>query len=279
MVSRQPDSTSVSSHPPSAALAALAGSVRSWRARRGLTRSQLAAASGLSLRFLADIESGAGNPSLRRLEELARALAVPVPALLTGPAPSRDQRIALLGLRGAGKTTLGRALARRLKRPFIELDARIEVAAGLSLSQIFELHGEHYFRRLEREVLAGFLAEGRAAVVATGGGLVMEPETYELLRTHCLTVWLRARPEEHYSRVLEQGDRRPMADSPHAMAELRALLTSREPLYRQADFSVDTSRRPVDAALDDILRRLPGDARAPLDRDGPVPDDTAGKRR
>ncbi|NIV19952.1 MAG: helix-turn-helix domain-containing protein, partial [Gammaproteobacteria bacterium] len=226
-------------------LANLARRVRQGRERRAWTRRDLALKSGLSLRFLADIESGRGNPSLRRLTDLAAALEIPVPTLLL-PEPSPDGRhIALLGLRGAGKTTLGRSLARKLKRRFVELDARIEVAAGLSLSQIFEIHGETYFRRLEREALSGFVTEEVPAVLATGGGLVMEPETYRLLRAHCRTVWLRALPDDHYNRVLRQGDRRPMADNPQAMVELRSLLAVREPFYRRAELTVDTSTLSV----------------------------------
>jgi XRE family aerobic/anaerobic benzoate catabolism transcriptional regulator len=245
--------------PDSPLLRQLALSVRAWRGRHRLTRRELAAASGLSLRFLADIENGTCNPSLRRIENLARALGIPAATLLSTPAIPRHQRIALLGLRGAGKTTLGRALARHLRRPFVELDARIEVAAGLSLAEIFELHGEQYFRRTEREVLTRFLAEERAAVLATGGGLVMEPESFDMLRAACLTVWLRAEPADHYNRVLQQGDRRPMADNPHAMAELKTLLAQRAPLYRRADLRVDTSRLTVPAALARITGQLPAD--------------------
>ncbi len=237
----------------------LARSVRAWRGRRRLTRRELALASGLSLRFLADIENGTCNPSLRRIENLARALEIPAASLLSAPTLPRHQRIALLGLRGAGKTTLGRALARHLRRPFVELDARIEVTAGLSLAEIFELHGEQYFRRTEREVLSHFLAEERAAVVATGGGLVMEPESFDMLRAGCLTVWLCAKPEDHYNRVLQQGDRRPMADSPHAMAELKTLLAQRAPLYERADLAVDTSKLTVQAAVLRITGQLPAD--------------------
>ncbi len=244
------------SSPSSPVLLQLAETVRDWRRRRGISRRELAEASGVSVRFLADIEAGTGNPSLRRTEDLARALDLSVAALLTPQARSRQERIALVGLRGAGKTTIGRALALHLKRPFVELDARIEVVAGLSLAQIFEIHGEQYFRRLEREVLVRFLAEERAAVLATGGGLIMEQESFDLLSAGCITVWLRARPEDHYNRVLAQGDRRPMADNPHAMAELQELLTRREPLYSRADLSVDTSALPVEKAMEQLAGQL-----------------------
>ena len=136
----------------------------------------------------------------------------------------------LLGLRGAGKTTIGKRLARRLRVPFVELYRRVEEAAGLSLDEIFALHGQDYYRRLEREALETVLAQGRPTVVATGGGIVTSGETYALLRRKAVTVWLRADAEDHWNRVVQQGDRRPMADNPGAMAELRRLLVARQPL-------------------------------------------------
>jgi len=162
--------------------------------------------------------------------------------------------IALLGLRGAGKSTVGRRLARRLRVPFVELDRRVEEAAGMSLGELFALHGEAYYRRLEREALQRVLADRRPLVLATGGGLPASPETYALLREHALAVWLRAAPEDHWNRVVQQGDRRPMADHPEAMAELRRLLSSREPLYAQAAATVDTSRLGVDGAVEAVTR-------------------------
>jgi XRE family aerobic/anaerobic benzoate catabolism transcriptional regulator len=162
--------------------------------------------------------------------------------------------IALLGLRGAGKSTIGRRLARRLRRPFVELDRRVEEAAGMSLGELFALHGESYYRRLEREALERLLAEARPLVLAAGGGLPASPETYALLRARSLTVWLRAEPEDHWNRVVQQGDRRPMADHPEAMAELRRLLAAREPLYAQAAATIDTSRLGVEGAADAITR-------------------------
>jgi XRE family aerobic/anaerobic benzoate catabolism transcriptional regulator len=163
--------------------------------------------------------------------------------------------VALLGLRGAGKSTIGPKLAERLGLPFVELDRVIEQAAGLSLAELFELHGEAYYRRLERETL-GTLLSGGGVVVATGGSLVSDRETYQMLRERATTVWLRARPEDHFSRVLTQGDRRPMAAHPHAMSELKALLAARERLYAQADHTVDTSALTVDAAVDELARTL-----------------------
>jgi len=237
-------------------LRGLGAAVRHWRRVRGLSRRELQAASGLSTRYLALLEAGDANISLRRLDELARALELPLVQLL-GPVPGDDSpRVALLGLRGAGKSTIGPEVARRLQVPFVELDGLIEEAAGLPMPQVFEIHGERYFRRLERETLRRFLVEAGPFVLATGGGLVTEPETFALVQESCTTVWLSARPEDHYDRVLAQGDERPMAGNPHAMAELQALLAARRALYEQAEVSVDTSALPVETAVDAITARF-----------------------
>ena len=278
-------------------LARIGERIRAARTARGASRAQLAARSGVSMRFLAQLESGDANISLLRLQEVAQALdldwaallgedAVPghgrasasghappeIAALLTGRtaselaevrdwlasrfATTRGPLIALLGLRGAGKSTVGKRLARRLRVPFYELDALIERAAGLPLAQIFELQGEPSYRRLERETLARFLAATPAAVLATGGGLVTDPETFALLRARSTTVWLQATPELHWRRVVRQGDRRPMRDHPGAMQELRALLGARAPLYAQAHLHVETSDRRVEAVAEELATRL-----------------------
>jgi XRE family aerobic/anaerobic benzoate catabolism transcriptional regulator len=221
-------------------LAGLGTRVRELRTERGWTLSELSRRAEMSPRFLVQVEGGEANLSVRKLAGLARALGTTPAALLSGPGGEADRPVvALLGLRGAGKTTIGRKLARRLRVPFVELDQRVEEAAGLKLDEIFALHGEAYYRRLEREALERVLAEG-PLVLATGGGLPTTPITFSLLKQRALTIWLRAKPEDHWNRVVQQGDRRPMADNPQAMAELRRLLAAREPLYAQADHTVDT---------------------------------------
>jgi len=230
-------------------LAALGRRVRALRRERSLSRAALAEEASLSPRFLAEVEAGRGNISIRRLDALARALGVPVARLLDAPPPVR---VALLGLRGAGKSTVGRLLARRLGVRFMELDALVEEAAGLPLDELFAVHGEAYYRRVERETLERLLRGDEPFVLAVGGGLVTDGETYSLLRRGCETVWLRARPEEHMARVVAQGDVRPMSRRADALTELRGILSARTPLYAQADHAVDTSRVKPDRAAEEI---------------------------
>ena len=236
----------------------LGARARALRLGRGWTLREAAERSGLSARFLVQLESGRGNISVRRLLDVARALGTTPAALLAEGSPRASRPVvALLGLRGAGKTTVGRRLARRWRVPFVELDRRIEEAAQLTLAEIFSLHGEQYYRKLERATLEAVLAAGNPIVLATGGGLVTSPDALALLRRSAVTVWLRATPEDHWNRVVRQGDRRPMADHPQAMADLRALLAAREPLYESADHTVDTSNLTVDRVVTAIERRFP----------------------
>lgn len=238
----------------------LGATVRSLRLARGWSRRDLAGRTGISERFLADVEAGRANPSLLRLLEVAAALGVELTTLLVGAGgralPARARHVALLGLRGAGKSTVGPLLAAALGRRFVELDQRIEAATGLMLNELFQVHGEGYYRQAERAALAELLDEAEPSVVAVGGGLVVEPESFALLRGSAVTVWLRAEPRDHWQRVLAQGDTRPMADNERAFADLRRILAAREPLYRLADHTVETAGRSIDAVVGHLVEHL-----------------------
>jgi XRE family aerobic/anaerobic benzoate catabolism transcriptional regulator len=238
---------------PMSLLQVLGAKVREARTGRGWTLRELAERSGVSVRFLVQLEAGHGNISIKRLADLAGAFGVSAADLLreTDYDPPITV-VALLGLRGAGKTTIGRHLARRLHVRFVELDRRIEKAADMSLPELFALYGEDHYRRLEREALTQLVAEKRSMVLAAGGGIVASADTFAVLKKHATTVWLRATPEDHWNRVVRQGDRRPMADHPQAMADLRALLAAREPLYAAAQHTVDTSGRPIEDIVDEV---------------------------
>ncbi len=236
----------------------LGARLREQREARGVSVSDLAQLSGLSRRYLTDAEAGRANLSVLRLQDLARALEIGLGDLLRDAAPPRE-RIALVGLRGAGKSTLGRALALRLEVPFVELDERVEALAGASLAEIFALHGDAGYHRFEAEALENVLREGGRLVLAVGGSIVTRSTTFERLRRACRTVWLRASADEHFDRVQAQGDRRPMADRPRARAELVALLSEREPLYATCDVTVDTRRMDVARSLALLTERLGAD--------------------
>jgi XRE family aerobic/anaerobic benzoate catabolism transcriptional regulator len=210
---------------------------------------------------VSELESGRGNISILRLFALARTLGVPIHELTRFE--NRNGLIALIGLRGAGKSTVGARLADELGLRFVELDALIEEEAGLGLREIFAMHGEGYYRRLEREVLSHIVTDGHDVVLATGGSLVTDRATFNLLKAGARTVWLRARPEQHLSRVvIEQGDRRPIAGRADPLAELRALLREREPLYAEADVVIDTSELSADAVVRELRKRLEATAAA-----------------
>lgn len=236
-----------------ALLARVGARVRALRQGQAMSRRELSERSGVSQRFLTQLEAGRGNISLTRFADVAAALTTTPAALLTEATRPPPTTIALLGVRGAGKSTVGAELARRLGVPHVEVDQRIEQAAGLRLAEIFELHGEAYYRRVEREVLDELLTRPTPMVLATGGSIVGDADNFALLRDRCVTIWLKARPRDHWNRVLKQGDRRPMAKSPHAFAELEALLAARASLYARAHHTIDTSRRPVAAVVDAIL--------------------------
>jgi len=266
-------------------LAGIGARVRSIRARRGMSRRLLAEASQVSERYLADLENGKGNISVLRLRDIAVAMSVPVEDLVSEPvhdspdyafilqylrhaAPAELDRlhralaggdglprrfVALIGLRGAGKSTLGRALAARLHLPFVELVDEIEQRAGMAVSEIFSLGGQSTYRRLERECLDHVLANSPGAVIAVGGSLVSEAASYARLLSQCVTVWLRAAPADHMRRVIAQGDQRPMAGHSRAMDDLQRILIEREALYERAHHVIDTSDHSVAASLEQIL--------------------------
>jgi len=281
-------------------LAGLGERVRQFRARRGMTRKILARDSGVSERYLAQLEGGHGNISILLLRRVAAAMGLPLGDLLhegperpveyslarqildglpatelgsayralaqttgRGGASERAGRIALIGLRGAGKSTLGRLLAAQLKVPFVELAELIAEESGTSLSEIFSLYGQAAYRRYERRALERAIAANERAVIATGGSLVSEPATYELLLRSCHTVWIAATPAEHMGRVMAQGDLRPMQASREAMADLKRILENRRSLYGKADAVVETSGRAIEdsaAELAAIAGRLIDDS-------------------
>ncbi|MCX7150881.1 MAG: helix-turn-helix transcriptional regulator [Rhodocyclales bacterium] len=263
---------------------ALGVRVREGRARRGISRKALALNADVSERYLAQVENGETNPSIMVLRHIGAALGFSLMELLEPQqdsteyrliqrfleqlAPSRledallclmrefgredasrRKRIALVGLRGAGKSTLGRALAGELSLPFVELNSAIEAEAGMSLNEVFMLYGQPGFRRLERRCLENFIAQHESAVITVGGGIVSEAETFNLLLMNCFTVWVKATPEEHMSRVVAQGDFRPMEGNAEAMEDMRRILLARESLYSKADFTLDTTGRQPDDCL------------------------------
>jgi XRE family aerobic/anaerobic benzoate catabolism transcriptional regulator len=234
-------------------LGRLGDRVRAWRATHSMTRKSLALASGVSERYLAQLESGLGNISVLLLRKLAHAMQVPVEALVRehGGA-ARESRIALLGLRGAGKSTLGTKLAQALEVPFVELDREVEREAGAPLGEVFSLYGQEAFRRFERKALARVLKEYPRAVIATGGSLVTDPDAYNMLLDHCTCVWLKATPDEHMQRVMAQGDLRPFKSSPAALEEIRRLLADRSRLYARADAVLDTSQHTLKQSLAEL---------------------------
>lgn len=239
-----------------ALLVQLGDVVRSARHEAHLSRKELAARAAVSERFLAQLEAGEGNISVLRLEDVGRALGVRGADLLSRASNASPRAVgvtALLGLRGAGKTSIGEAAARRLGVPFVELDALVVSEAGMSLATIFEIHGEAHFRRIEREALRKFLKTAPSAVLATSGSIVEDKETFELLRAHTRTVWLKARPKDHWERVVSQGDGRPMRGRANARSELEELLRARKPLYERASAVVDTSALAFEAAVEAVV--------------------------
>jgi len=238
-------------------LVRLGARLRELREERGVSLAELARRAGVSRRYLTEAEAGRANPTVLVLERLATALETRSASLLGGEAAGRaSERVALLGLRGAGKSSVGRLLAHELEVPFVELDQRIEELAGLPLAELFDLRGPAAFERFEAEALERVLSEGERLVLATGGSLVSHAASFARLRATCRTVWLRAEPEEHYARVLAQGDRRPMRARPRAMEELRAILDERGPQYARCELVLATSGRTPAELARELAQRL-----------------------
>ena len=289
------------SDPEKAFLEQLGQRVRTMRALRGMSRKVLAKVSGISERYIAQLESGKGNVSIVLLRRVSNAMGAHLEDLIPAADPAPDWQvirdlmrkaspsqiaqakdvlaghstsahrasfsgIALIGLRGAGKSTLGKLLAKRIGWDFVELNKEIERENGLSVAEIINLYGQEGFRRLEQAAVQQLLARKELMVLATGGGIVSEPLTFDLILSSFYTIWLKAEPEEHMARVRKQGDLRPMADDRSAMAELRNILKSREPLYARAAAVVDTAGLSVDAAaaklIDNVRPVLQNQARA-----------------
>jgi len=266
-------------------LLSLGKRVREVRDRRGMTRKLVAREAGVSERHLAHLETGEGNVSIVLLRHIAGALDVSLIELLAPEAEDtvekrlirrflerlpqhrleevvfrlmrdfgheeavRRKRIALIGLRGAGKSTLGGRLARELGVPFIELDHEIERDTGMPASELFALYGQSGYRRIEQRTLERVIGDNERAVISVGGGVVSQPDTYDMLLSSCLTVWVKARPEEHMARVMAQGDLRPMAGNDEAMEDLKRILAAREALYAKADSVLDTSDETVEESF------------------------------
>jgi XRE family transcriptional regulator, aerobic/anaerobic benzoate catabolism transcriptional regulator len=283
-------------------LEALGQRVRTMRGLAGMSRKVLAKVSGISERYIAQLEGGKGNVSIVLLRRVSNAMGAHLEDLIPSAEPAPDwavirdllrkatpaqiaqardalaggsrstqhrssfSGIALIGLRGAGKSTLGRMLAKKIGWSFVELNKEIEAQNGLSVAEIIALYGQEGFRRMEQAALTQLLARKELMVLATGGGIVSEPLTFDLILSSFYTIWVKADPEEHMARVRGQGDLRPMADDRSAMAELRNILVSREPLYARASAVVDTAGLSVDAAAarlsDAVTPVLRSDAQA-----------------
>lgn len=277
--------------------------VRNYRIEADLTIRELASRADLSLRFINQIEAGQGNISIAGLARVAQALQRSLNELIpptNGDHSLRSQVwknfsecseddlmalqawfatrvkyaqpkfIALIGLRGAGKSTVGELLASQLKTEFVELDSRIEKAAGMSLGEIFSIHGENYYHRLELEVLQKLFTESKGCVLAAGGSVVNDTQCWNLVKRYCFTIWLRATPREHMNRVLNQGDLRPMKDNPSAMTELKALLARREPFYAESQFTIRTSKKSPSQIVERIARKLNKDQEKPTNKRKPA---------
>jgi len=282
------ESSSENEDPVNVFVAKVGHRVRQARQQKAISRQALSELSGLSQRYLAQLESGKGNISIALLYKVAAALGHTPDWLLgeddpwdieisefvenfraasssqrsqalriltpNGKKRKKKKKICLIGLRGAGKTTLGQLLSNELAFEFFELNKAIEELSGMAVGEVIALYGQEGFRRLERQALDAMIDIDQDIVLAVGGGIVSEPETFARLRREFYTIWLKAAPEEHMQRVRDQGDERPMAGNPKAMAELKSILTSRETLYAQANATVNTSKKSLAESKDDLYR-------------------------
>ena len=231
-------------------LPAIGVRLRHRRTELGLTQADLAREAGVSPRFLVQLEKGEGNISVQRLHAVCCVLGLSLERLFRGLGPDDRAKLALVGLRGAGKSTIGTRVAERLGAPFVELDRLVEDEAGMALGEIFEIRGQEGYREIEARVLEAVLGRPGAAVIATGGSLVTAADTWARLRAGARTAWLRASPGSHLERVMAQGDLRPMRGRPQARAELETILDIRAPLYAQADVTLDTDNLGIEGAVE-----------------------------
>jgi len=273
-----------------ALLAAIGGRVKKLRTEKKMSRRALSEASGLSQRYLVQLENGAGNISVRLLHRVGEALGRDIELLVRQKAPPKSQlsriitllnkadsrqrseilsildptnkaihqvrRLVFVGLRGAGKSTLGRMTAEKTGLPFLELNEEIEKISGIPIHEVMALYGNEGYRRLEIQSLKRIVESGDDLVLAVAGGIVTEPVTYQYLLQNCFTIWLKAYPEEHMARVRKQGDERPMAGNPDAMLQLKDILANREPLYAQADVMIDTSGQTLERSALDVFEAI-----------------------
>lgn len=273
-----------------ALLAAIGGRVKKLRTEKKMSRRALSEASGLSQRYLVQLENGAGNISVRLLHRVGEALGREIEWLVRQSSPPKSEqsriitllnkadsrqrsqilsildptykaihqvrRLVFVGLRGAGKSTLGRMTAEKAGLPFLELNEEIEKISGIPIHEVMALYGNEGYRRLEIQSLKRIVESDDDLVLAVAGGIVTEPETYQYLLQNCFTIWLKAHPEQHMARVRKQGDERPMAGNPDAMLQLKDILANREPLYARADVMIDTSGKTVGKTILDVLEAI-----------------------
>jgi XRE family aerobic/anaerobic benzoate catabolism transcriptional regulator len=290
MVAITPISVASDGSEVEAFVASVGDRVRKARERRGITRKALSAASGVSLRYLAQLENGGGNISIALLRKVAMALGHRVEWFVSEDDPwtsdsaqllewfrtandeqkqrvlgllsprkavnLKKQRICLLGLRGAGKSSLGKLASEQLQLPFLEINSEIQRLSGMPIHELINFYGQEGYRRIEKQAIEGIVADTDSVLLATAGGIVAEPTTYQYLLNHFNTIWLKASPDEHMSRVRQQGDERPMVGNPQAMEQLKSILTSREALYTKADFTINTSARSLKYSTEELVQAI-----------------------